>query len=697
MRFGILVIGTVLVQAVQAQSPGIIRGTVTDESGGPVSNAQIVLTPSARRATSLDGGHFTIADVSAGVYVLSVRRIGYEPADVTLVLNDTVASLTIRLTAIPAELETIRIREKSSGIRYSAVVLDQFDVPVDGAEVVAMGVDNTLKTDALGGFTVPRLAPGTLAVRIRKMGYAVYFDSFRILAERADTIRMSRLAESLTPVEIKERSGYGNDEWVYRDLDQRTRWKGSTTGSISREELSQQGSANLCEVLRQARDANKFGLISPNQCAQTFYRVLVDGATCQTRALTDFVADQVEMIEYYPRPENSHILFTTSDASENLTRRGCPPEVFVIWRRKEVAATTPVVAAATMDGPKPDTAGQRAAPAPAESNAPASPVRYSNLQGQVVDSSGRPVRAAVVYTDEPPRAALSDTKGFFRLPALLAGPTMVRVQRRGFVGTEFQLRLPPDSTVGIGVRLMPAAPALGSVHVDSGANLAGRLVRVVSQDGTPILHASVSIDGASSQLTNEHGELSIGGGKRQAFTVRVLRIGYAPWFGNVTLPPAALVTVTLPRIALAPVVVTGEATPKSALERTGFYDRWEMRQKGALSAVFIGPEEIEFRHPTKVTRMLQGLNGLQLICTPVGDCTVYSTGQSSVQVGNGCPTAILLDGHQVYPPVNVDQLINVNDVAAIEVYARGGNMPVGLQANDTNCGVVAFWTGSRKP
>ncbi len=35
--------------------------------------------------------------------------------------------------------------------------------------------------------------------------------------------------------------------------------------------------------------------------------------------------------------------------------------------------------------------------------------------------------------------------------------------------------------------------------------------------------------------------------------------------------------------ALAPVTVTGEATIKSPLKLTGFYDRWMMRQKGTLS------------------------------------------------------------------------------------------------------------------
>ena len=65
-----------------------------------------------------------------------------------------------------------------------------------------------------------------------------------------------------------------------------------------------------------------------------------------------------------------------------------------------------------------------------------------------------------------------------------------------------------------------------------------------------------------------------------------------------------------------------------------------------------------------------------------------------------CPMAIVIDGQQQYPPaspgvVSIDRLLDANDVAGIEVYARAGNMPVGLQVNDTKCGVIAFWTGSR--
>lgn len=125
-------------------------------------------------------------------------------------------------------------------------------------------------------------------------------------------------------------------------------------------------------------------------------------------------------------------------------------------------------------------------------------------------------------------------------------------------------------------------------------------------------------------------------------------------------------------------------------------DRWMMRQEGTLTGVFTGPEELEFRPPVKVSRMLAGLNGIRLICDMSGDCSIQSTNPGGLLPGTPCPLAVVLDGTQIYGQVNVDQLINVNDVMAIEVYERGGNIPIGLQVNDNKCGVVAFWTGSRK-
>ncbi len=174
---------------------------------------------------------------------------------------------------------------------------------------------------------------------------------------------------------------------------------------------------------------------------------------------------------------------------------------------------------------------------------------------------------------------------------------------------------------------------------------------------------------------------------------------------------------------LGSIIITGEQI-KTQLQMVGFYDRWEQRQKGALSATFIGPEEIEKRHPSRVTDMLFALAGVTLVHTPQGGMVAKGTGGT-------CFMTVMLDGAKLCPPlgchsfastaqnatqivppppspgepshvtlddigVDLNRYIQANDVAAIEVYSHGGNMPASLQVTDNACGVIAIWTGSRR-
>jgi hypothetical protein len=245
-----------------------------------------------------------------------------------------------------------------------------------------------------------------------------------------------------------------------------------------------------------------------------------------------------------------------------------------------------------------------------------------------------------------------------------------------------------------------------------------RKLRVISSDSVPITYAYVTIEGGRGQITDERGEVAIDAGKSKTLTVNVRRIGFQPWFGKVefsdTLP---VLTISLVRVAqtLGAVYVSGRAAAPPGLQ--GFYDRWMMRQKGALSATFIGPEEIEFRHPTRITDMLSGLNGVFMVRTPLGGMVARGNGGTCFMTvlldgqrlcpDNGCntgtdqSTSVELGNHPTPPidkiTVDINKFIDPNDVSAIEVYARGGNMPISLQTADNGCGVIAFWTGSRRP
>ena len=242
------------------------------------------------------------------------------------------------------------------------------------------------------------------------------------------------------------------------------------------------------------------------------------------------------------------------------------------------------------------------------------------------------------------------------------------------------------------------------------ANAQSHRLRVVTDDGAPIPYAYVTVSGGTGQITDERGEVSLGQGKAKSLQVSVRRIGYRQWFGRLDLPDTvAVMSVTLSRIAqnLGEVRITDSAHVVS-LPLQGFYDRWLMRQKGLLSATFIGPEELDFRHPARITDMLSGLNGVML----------KRTGDFQVAYGYAgrCRMTILIDGIRQCPAIGcdveprpgmvmspdalvvpIDLILNANDVNAIEIYARGGNMPVSLQTFSSGCGVIAFWTGSRKP
>ena len=261
-----------------------------------------------------------------------------------------------------------------------------------------------------------------------------------------------------------------------------------------------------------------------------------------------------------------------------------------------------------------------------------------------------------------------------------------------------------------------------------------RMLRVVSADSQPVIYAFVTIEGGAGQITDEKGQINLGKGKRKTVSVNVRRIGYQPFAGKIDLPDtAATLIVMLPRLqqSLGAVTVTATNGTQSALRLHGFYDRWLLRQNGMLSATFIGPEEIESRHPDKITNLLSGLNGVSFRRTERGDlvavgyngtcqmavlvdgvvqcpskgCKCDQCGANGVEIGNvrgsnsrgapkGAETKDTLDESTA---VLIDRIIEADNVTAIEVYARGGNVPASLPVADAACGAIALWTGSRKP
>jgi hypothetical protein len=310
----------------RAQAASQIRGRVLDDAGAPVVDAQVELAPSSRRALSEDDGGFAFVNLSPGAYTLQVRRIGYLPSSVKLdVAARATATVAVTLVAIPRVLDSIRIFEKANGLRYTGAVLDDRSAPLEGASVMVPGKARELRTDANGRFSVEGFSKGTAIARVRKIGFAPQLHTVQFMNEKVDTIRMKRLAQNLSPVEVLAKSGFGKDTFAYRDLDLRMRWKTGKSYVVGRDEFDQQGTTDLATAIRYSTTGGRFG--------GTLAHPMVDGCIIINgeRALKDwpltaFYADEIEAVEVYP---------PKSDPSGTLEPRGCDPDktVYVVWMR----------------------------------------------------------------------------------------------------------------------------------------------------------------------------------------------------------------------------------------------------------------------------------------------------------------------------------------------------------------------------
>jgi hypothetical protein len=307
-----------------AAAQGGIRGRVTDEAGAPVPDVRLILAPGDQRTLSDDDGNFAFLQLKPGSYSLDVRRIGYQPQVVKLDVGPRgMSPAAIKVVAIPRVLDSVRIAEKANGLRYTGVVLDERSAPMADAIVMVPGKARELRTDANGRFSVEGFGAGTVIARVRKLGYVPQMHSLDLDRSLVDSIRMKRLAQNLSAVQVTTQSGFGKDTFAYRDLDERMRWKNEKSYIVSREEFAEQGTATLADAIRYSVTGGKYGGTlahpMPDGC------IIINGERAlRDWPLTAFHADEVETVEVYP---------PKSDATGTLEVRGCDPKkpVYVIW------------------------------------------------------------------------------------------------------------------------------------------------------------------------------------------------------------------------------------------------------------------------------------------------------------------------------------------------------------------------------
>jgi hypothetical protein len=258
-------------------------------------------------------------------------------------------------------------------------------------------------------------------------------------------------------------------------------------------------------------------------------------------------------------------------------------------------------------------------------------------------------------------------------------------------------------------------------------------LKVTSTDNTPIPYAWVAIRGRDDAIADAQGQLDLGPGRHQKIQLEVRRIGFQPWSGTLTTPnEAGVLTVALSRSARNPATPTlnNSQSKKTGLELVGFYDRWLRKMYDKKNgATFIGPEMIEKRNPRSTTDMLDHVSGVTLIRTSKGVRGAMGKGEGAITAAlrsaegqplrfdRECFMSIVVDNgpacpavgcHHVFandPPgstsdehiVDLDRLIDPKLLMGIEVYPNKDAMPDEVLYQYEGCGLIVFWTGSRKP
>jgi hypothetical protein len=238
---------------------------------------------------------------------------------------------------------------------------------------------------------------------------------------------------------------------------------------------------------------------------------------------------------------------------------------------------------------------------------------------------------------------------------------------------------------------------------------------VVDTVGNPVPYAQVSINGtAVRSVSDQSGRFVLHAPARGTLSVR--RLGFTP--AGLAID-AALSADSRLRIILGPVpgilptAIASARTSTLALELNGFYDRLIERSKGQNNGVFIGPEEVEARHPSSALNMLNGaapsvsLMGKKVVGQG-GACQMdvyvnrHLVDASDIKVGTHSLGGDQLSFRRVssgrgaersmHEPSPIDESAPASSIVGIEIYPRAVMAPPEFQRLAASCGIVLIWT-----
>lgn len=199
-------------------------------------------------------------------------------------------------------------------------------------------------------------------------------------------------------------------------------------------------------------------------------------------------------------------------------------------------------------------------------------------------------------------------------------------------------------------------------------------------------------------FTDHAGRFTLRAPRAGDYWITAERLGYHPVIDGIVelgeggFLPIALYVRTRPIELEGLTVAVRRRRIHTRLTNAGFYDR---ARNGI--GTFITPEQIEERPPFDHRDLLRRATALHFDAQgPHGDVVYF---QARGPEGY-CRPRIYVDGVQMSTlprgeiEVPLDELVDVDDVIAVEVYQGGATIPLMWGGSQGNCGVILFWTES---
>ena len=252
--------------------------------------------------------------------------------------------------------------------------------------------------------------------------------------------------------------------------------------------------------------------------------------------------------------------------------------------------------------------------------------------------------------------------------------------------------------------IKPASPTVqGTVTIDG-------IVRDLN--GQLLAAAEVVVDPEHRAMTNSRGEFSIPGLQPGTIEFMTRRIGYTPITSAVKVEPgltAVHLAVKLAPISiqLGTIVVNGKRIDKN-LWQTGFYKR---QDKGF--GLYFDDESLK-HHQGSLATLIGNTPSVSVDRASNGIAVLFGRLANGVK----CPLTVFVDGN--YLPwatsVGLDDVVNRDDVLAIELYPRASELPaqvtglggksgtgtlgsvniqgasIGRGETFSQCGAILIWT-----